>query len=316
MKRTFQYQGFEFCSNDDLGCDLFIFAVGYESRSIFIASKIGLEVPNRVGLGFRSRQTESFVSNRRWVEDSGATFLDLTLTEFNHWTEGPLTDLVSGARIIAVDVSSFSRDRLATLLMKCWRFLEDKEIEELRILYAPGKFDVQHLPEAYTQVASAELLFNFEGDWVDTERSLTAIIGLGYEPGRALGAFELLEPENTVLFLPDSIDSRYDHFVRTYNAPLTASGSKMVELSYDVMDSPDLLDRMLRIIDGAAVHGRSVLVPLGPKIFAAISCIASLLSSPQVPIWRISGGESEPAYDVQAEGHYCVLSLRRHEVDK
>lgn len=292
--------------------DALIYAVGYERRSRHIASSVARGVELKIGIGFQSRQVGSFAANGRFARDSGV-FLDLGHSAFERWVSDELHDVLGEARSIAVDVSSFSRDRLAALIAFLWsRLTAHKCLEELVFMYAPGAFDDAALPSRHTVVASAELLKGFEGGWSDPERPATAIIGLGYEPGRALGAVELLEPESTVLLVPTGVDVRYDRQVEIVNRPLLASDAGTVPLIYDVMRPEFLLAELLRLIQGCAVHGRAVLVPLGPKIFAAMAYVASLLAEPAVPVWRLSGGDSEEPRDIAAEGSVANVAFRRN----
>src|SRR5262249_8833739 len=159
--------------------------------------------------------------------------------------------------------SSFSRDRLGALLSLLLNATQRGDVEELRILYAPAAFSTALVPDSPTLIGSAELLGGFEGPLVDPDRAVTAIVGLGYEPGRALGAVELLEPQRTVLLRPVGVDSRYDKQVAKVNAALLGGHGGSVPLEYDVLQPRVLLEELRRLLRGISTYERAVLVPLG-----------------------------------------------------
>jgi hypothetical protein len=290
--------------------DLLIHAVGYEARSRFIAESLADVTRRRVGLGFMSREVLSFQENRLWTISNGGEFIDLDNEQFSQWMESELNAALVDAESVALDVSSFSRDRLGVLVRAVWIAVEDGRISRADILYAPAEFDAGTTWLEDDAVASAELLTGFEGSWSDPERPLTSIVGLGYEPGRALGALELLEGEAAVAFVPRGVDRRYDQRVEAVNAGLLEHGAAVTVRRYNVLDGVWLCDELLRLLQGVAVHGRAALVPLGPKLFAAACCAVSLdHRSGGAAIWRISGREGEPAVPRSAIGSLSGFRL-------
>ncbi len=288
--------------------DLLLFAVGFETRATYIAKRSACHVDALIGLGFPERHVIAYDNNAEWAKAAASEFHELDDDAFRDWASNfPLP--MAGR--VGIDVSSFSRDRIGALIKRLFTWTGEAGEREFVILYSPGRFSRRALRAARVNLGSAELLPGYEGMVVDPELALTAIVGLGYEPGRALGAIEVLEASLATAFLPIGIDPEYEIHVRRANEALLKSDGVVVQLPYRVLDPSTLFEEIARLIVGTSRTGRCVLVPLGPKIFAAVACVAALDVVPQTPVWRVSGGQSELPIDSAPEGPIVAVRMSR-----
>jgi hypothetical protein len=294
--------------SDIARCEIFIFALGYEERSIYIAQNITQPSQRRIAVGFGSRQVLSFSANLSWAIESGIEYREVKDEEFLSWCSD-MVSMLDGTHTVAFDVSSFNRDRLGPLLRALMAWLRGRRENELVICYAPASFSSISAASIAngSLLGSAELLPGFEGDFVDPSQALTAIVGLGYEPGRALGSIELIEAPLVTVFLPYGVDEKYDAALIAANAGLTERTSRVSVARYNVLAPWELYDELYRLVWGLSLQGRSTIVPLGPKIFCAVACLVANELAVSPPIWRVSAGSEELAIDCQAAGPVCAL---------
>ena len=102
------------------------------------------------------------------------------------------------------------------------------------------------------------------------------------------------------LFLPQGPDQRFEGAVLTANRLLTEEVG--VPLRYDILDPEDAFQKLASLVIGLLPRFRPMIIPLGPKIFAALSMLLALRLFPQICIWRTSAGSGEEVADRQASG--------------
>lgn len=310
-------RGYEKATESDVAeCEVFIYALGYESRSSHILTTFTARSQRLIGIGFGSRKGLAFAENHLVAQRRGSELYEIQDEDFSTWC-ADLGALLGGAKSVALDVSSFSRDRLGRLLQSLMQWRDSVLEREFVVCYAPASYEsVSELSRDHGfLLGSAELLRGFEGDYIDPAQPLTAIIGLGYEPGRAVGSIELIEAPLVTAFLPHGVDERYDRAVVQANAGLLGRPTRVSVAPYNVLAPWDLFDELYRLVWGLSLQGRSTLVPLGPKIFCAVACLVSWEVNPSPPIWRVSAGGEDLPVDSHAAGPICGLVVRSRRVD-
>lgn len=289
--------------------DALIYSVGYEARSRHVAEVLRLRCQRLVALGFLSHHTLSFDVNARWAKKYAHWFECLPAQEIVGTVEEQILKAVETAegRVrIAVDVSSFSRDRLGSVILATLAVAADQPEAVVHFLYAPARFSRSPAADV-GEIGVADLIDGFVGWAFDPAQATVAIVGLGYEPGRALGAIELLEPGRLALYLPRGIDGRFDRASETANAGLLGPVSRDVR-EYRVLRPRTLYGELAEIASGLP-DLRPVFVPFGPKVFACCAMLVSALAEEAVPVWRISGGELEPPRQRSAVGEIAGLEV-------
>ncbi|MGH1461879.1 MAG: hypothetical protein ACRBB6_07580 [Neptuniibacter sp.] len=141
---------------------------------------------------------------------------------------------------------------------------------------------------------------------------VTAIVGLGYEKNKALGAIEYLEASNSVLLLPNSSEESYKGDIIEQNDTLLSFTPEELQVNYDVQTPVDTIYLLDSLISGYKHGTKVVLLPFGPKIFFACSLIAAI-ANPEVSVWHVSSVDHQNSLNQDREvadifGFSCLVS--------
>ena len=290
----------------------FICALGYESRARAILERFEPRAQHRVALEFPEPQTGlAFRKNRAAMSDFGC---DIRPAQNDARFRAAIQDVFSTLRTesgvplrVLIDVSSQTRSRIAQLLMHCKR-LGRTESFQADIVYALADFspsDRNELPMQYIEPVCPE----FAGVSLDPGRPPTAVVGLGYEVGKALGAVEYLQADESWMFVPESPIGEYLIEVAQANELLLASTPPRRVIRYEVLNPFDTYGILESLVFGLERDSRPMLLPFGPKIFSVVSMLAALKHE-TASVWRISSGEPERPTDRIASRHVCGLQIR------
>ncbi len=282
--------------------DMMFVTCGYESRATYILSHFSGDIGHLSVLDYRCEGVHSYDTNRALIEPLASSWLDLRTPELAariatlvHERMAELDDH-EPARVF-VDVSSCSRSVLANLLLAL-AAPHDRRIL-LTCGYAISEFYEPPQGELPSNI-SEPVIGELSGWSHDLSKPPCAIIGLGFEPGRAIGSIDYLEVPEVRLFLPQGPDQRFEFSVLAANRLLIEEVG--VPLRYDVVDPEDTFQKLASLVLGLLPRFRPIIIPLGPKIFAALSMLLALRLFPQICIWRTSAGSGEDVADRQASG--------------
>lgn len=142
----------------------------------------------------------------------------------------------------------------------------------------------------------------------DCNLPCAAIIGLGYEIDIAVGTLEAIEPERVIAFYPKGRDIRFEHQVLAANQPIFDGTLSTIKIGYSVEGPLQIYNSVMAVCGDLIEDYRPVLIPFGPKIFAAMAILASLAHSRKIPVWRVSPVDLEEPVSVHASG--VVISFR------
>ena len=181
---------------------VFVAACGYERRSSAIANIMTLP-PQRIALCFkelshalsRSRNEADFSKrsySKHLVSGDDSTGIQDLVAEF-------LTSS-TGKRAIAFDISAMTRVWHSAIIRQL-RVLEADDEIDVFFTYVPGQFSKPKGVAPTNEFVGPVPGFASLGT---PDRPVAAVIGLGYERDRALGLEQLLDPRQTVLFVPRS----------------------------------------------------------------------------------------------------------------
>lgn len=289
--------------------DLLVACVGFEKRSRFVSEKLRACATHLEASAFEYNRRLSFHENLTWFASNRFNVREHRDAEFRAWVSSILDSATSGvgepARVL-VDISSMTRDRIAAVVVEAANCSGQRRLD-IDFLYAFAEYSD---PVAYlTPIATpAPVLPEFAGYAGNPNVPPSCVIGLGYEPGKVLGAFEYLEPGETWLFLPLGEDRRYAEGVREANAIMLEAdrGERLIE--YDVLDPYGTFYRLESLASGLIAESRPALLPLGPKIFALCAVLVAARHTPVVSVWRVTAGPSEPPNERTATG--TVVGIR------
>ncbi len=284
-----------------------IYTIGYEARSRFVASALrsNSSTPT-LACPVNRRRTLSFESNLAWAVAQGFTIVEQTESSLAAGFRAITTHLAEcdrdrdGRLRVVVDVSSMSRVRLASVLSAIARVCAFGPVT-VRFLYAPVAFSEP--PEDVAPVSIFEAVgpdfAAIEQEW---DLPLTLLIGLGYEPDRALGAHEYLEPDETWIFLPTGTDHRFDDALIRTNSHILSLVDPVRQFAYSLAEPGEIWRLIYSITSGALNRSRVALVPFGPKLFTLASLLVAFSFPGRVSVLRVSAGEGEATEDHEASG--------------
>jgi len=286
---------------------LFIAALGYEERSRFIAEHSHPNAARKIALAFDQQKVHAFVQNLEWFSSNDFHVKIIDDNGFRLELASVVRDLcVEGDVSILVDISSISRIRLA-LIVECFSEACSNQSLSVDFVYALAEYTS---PPA-SNIANSHVgpvLASFAG-WPDEpDRAITAIVGLGYEQDKALGAAEHLQADDVWAFMPVSEVQEYSPALIKANQLLLDSIKPDHLMSYRVQDPFDCFIRLESLVYGLSLSRNPVLLPFGPKLFA-LCCLLVATAHRSIPVWRVSAQELEPAMERRANGSIYGLSV-------
>lgn len=192
---------------------------------------------------------------------------------------------------VVVDTSLIKRSCLAGIFNEIYQIAEHQHLN-LYIYYSLGKYIEPNNDQLHPNKRVSSVHPRFMGWDEEQDLNVMAIVGLGYEKDKAVGAVEYLESLRTVVFIPNSSESAYLEEVKNQNEHLISSTNKNDQIFYDVENPVRTLLKIDSVLAGCYQKYKPVLLPFGPKIFYACSLLAAM-AHPNASVWYVSGEESE-----------------------
>lgn len=286
--------------------DVAIVSCGYESRSRFLVESGALKASRHIVLAFEANRLEAYERNLAFFKRlPGSVILeDSRLRELPAVLDG------LQPKSVAVDLSTMDRSMIAETYYAI--AVSGARSAPEGWFYAVADFTPPPLEQMAgpTTFAGPVAPF-FAGLDSDFTKPAVPVIGIGYEPGKALGVLDYLEADSPFVFLPTGPDERYEAAVRKSNAELLSEIDTARIVQYDVLDPVDLVDKLEQATYAAELDGRPLLVPLGPKVFVLASLLVSELHGLEPAVWRFSAGDAEPVRDRSASGRTSTIGFRR-----
>ena len=289
--------------------DLFLATLGYEQRARYVAEHVGPQAREYLAAGFQRQQELSYKANREWFLRAGYEVNEQADGEVTAWCHDRVRAAIANgdeSLRMCVDISSMSRRRIASVVQTVMEQVPPRGAV-VDFVYAVAKYVAP--PREMTQVNSVgPVLPQFAG-WSDRpDRPVSAIVGIGYEYDKAVGALEYIEPATVWGFQPISTDERYDRKAERANRFLWEMLPTERRVRYHVDRPFDCFVALESLSFGVLQDSRVVLVPFGPKIFTVCCLLTAVVHFPRVAVWRVSSGENEAAVDRIANG--TVIGLR------
>jgi hypothetical protein len=289
--------------------DVFLGCISYESRCLNVFSKTRRKQSYRI---FLDRQDTSAVAQRsRKIASRMSEILkcadDLKEVEagvFNELACRASTDEVPLA--ILLDISSMPRPYIAAVLSAICSVADIRPIR-LLVTYSLAKYTPP--PSSISPNATVSPVHKKFAGWTDDPgKSVAAVVGLGYERHKAMGAVEYLQSSEWWLFLPLSAESKFRTQVNKHNKLLCEATPKDRLFEYDLHSPLKTLVVLETLISSIKKSFKPALLPFGPKIFFFLSLITALVH-PEASVWYVSGEADDPKIDRAASGHVIGLEI-------
>lgn len=268
--------------------DIFINSLGYEERACCLIRAKRIEAALFVSLSFSEDRILSFDENRASMEGLSA----LIVPDASIFFRRQFKELVSGLEKkvgrplnVGIDVSSMNRT-MAALCLSAMFALSEK-IASFSILYVPAKFRKPNLLFAPIDQVGAVIP---ELSGFDSEPALPValVLGLGYEYGTAIGLINQLEPNFTICFKAIGNDEQYEGAVRDANLDFDFNPYNVEVSEYELLDLSAAYAHIENIVYSLFRSYRVVMVPMGPKILAALLTLIALKYFGRVALWRVA----------------------------
>jgi len=200
---------------------------------------------------------------------------------------------------ILLDISVFSRHRLCRIL---WFLFGN--------LPAGGRIVINYSVAEFVGPPSSGYPVRQFGPVIEELNTLpgrpslpiSVIVGLGYEPEKALGAVGVLDPGTVFFLVPLGVDSRYEDSVRLSNQALLASYGTRSHLTYSIAKPYSTYIDLKGLVSRLRLESRVMILPLGPKVLSAISIVLAWEYFPDVSVWRVSSEEAEIPVNKKSSG--------------
>jgi hypothetical protein len=291
--------------------DCVIVACGYEQRSRHMAESIEFSAARRVAYAYGLHEVLAFKANHRIFSRLNYDIQTVSDDEFYDRLDSEIASVRSegGRRTLLVDISCFTRFRLASLI-RCFSALDDVDVDFFYSLasYSPPSGDD---PVSDHVGPASEYFSGWSGEYTSPA---VVVSGLGYEYMKALGVIELVDPSGTWLFLPRSPIEAYDESVDKANKLLLRDVDSTQVIPYDVVNAPALVRDLFSLLAHLRGHFRCVLIPLGPKIFAFCAMLAGAYFR-DIAVWRVSAGKFSRPTNRRPSGVSTLFRVSFRQMD-
>lgn len=285
----------------DFAFDVAIVSIGYERRCRWIVEQSDLRAERGIGLEFGFLAEASYSDNRRFFE--GRSYSIIPGLAKN--TIGEISKIITACPKatnvrVFVDVSAMSREMIANVVLAIEHARQIVSLD-VSVAYAPSKFGGSYTSSPIRRAAPIKT--ELRGWSNQPSLPLGTIMGLGCEPGMALGALQYLEPQKSWVFWPESIDEEFTKELKNAN---THIGDIFDVTSFNYsLAIPNMargrLEALLNALDG---RYRLIIIPFGPKLFAWLSVSTVVFEARQnIGIWAFSSKEHGNPVDRSASGH-------------
>jgi hypothetical protein len=283
--------------------NLFIYGMGFETRSTKIVSYVGrdtkvfaLKMPEMKIHSYERNVKFAYTQNHLVVENFGQFVLDTLKKIFERRPDGPMR--------IGFDVSSINRIMLVEILTRLARLC--REDDKVEVFYCPAAYQ-----EPDWQFPQIERMgpINSTFSIIDTDPSkpLCLIFGAGFEAGISMGMISQLEPRVSFCFWGTGVDNRFDRAVRRANFNFEFDGFNTKAIAYNIRDPKGAFSQLESVVYGLISDYRVIIIPLGPKLFTFLTALIGMTYLGNVAIWRVQYARKNPPDSLP--GQNCVSSV-------
>lgn len=297
----------------DFHLDIVVCALGYEARATKVARTYFSDATRRVCIGFDRHKTLNYSQNLEYFRrHKYEIMLDVADEVFESRLVGILSPSLGmfsqGPTKIGVDISCFDRHRLAILTNLLFDLVVEGSISEVLFFYNVALYQAPSSDFSYnTKLQPVHAAF--VGARPHPGAPTVAVIGLGYEREKAVGAAEYLEASEVYAFIPKSGIERYFESVQKSNALLLAQLRTDYKVVYDVSDAASLVSDLSSLVRGLMYRSAVLLVPLGPKMFALAALLTAKVHT-RASVWRMSQAGDGACLDRLPTDSFSILKMK------
>ena len=285
----------------ELTFDVAVTAVGYERRCTYVTRRFGVSAKHQLGFSFGFLEEGAYQANRSFFEERSWRIQSAqNPLSFSRITEAlALSDRGSRRARLFIDISSMSREMMANIALAVEAARTSKEVE-LTIAYAPAIFSGTYLAAPIR--LAAPVLPRLSGWSSRPDVPLGVVMGLGCEPGLALGALQVLEPIKAWVYTPRGFDERFEKELDKANSSVSDIFD-VTEFEYELSEPEVTHGRLEALLNSISPSFRLICVPFGPKLFSWLVFSSVIFSGRKhIGIWSFSSREQGEAVERDASG--------------
>jgi hypothetical protein len=287
--------------------DAVVAAVGFEARSRAVAEILQPSGKRSAACAFPDQKELCYYDNLDWYTKSGYSVQERNDEDFGKWFEDFLLDIREDdvdEYKVAIDVSSVTRLRLA-IMVDILRRRQDEKPVVVDFIYSIARFSSP--PDSdVPNVHVGPVLKSFAGWSLNTDQPAVAIVGLGYEENKALGAVEHLQASQVWAFTPTSPVQEYKKAMELANSVLFDTIPRENRILYRAEQPIECFVSLESLTERCLRSSGVVLLPFGPKIFSVCALLVASIHV-DAAVWRVSAGGAEPARNRVASEYFCGL---------
>lgn len=290
--------------------DMLLGCISHESRCLNVFNKTQRKCSFKL---FLDTQSTSDVAQRsRKIAGRAATILKSS-SELKEIESGVFNEFINKSSAdkifldVLLDISSMPRPYIAAVMSAICSVADIRAIR-LFTMYSLAKYTP---PPSFLSpnITVGPVHNKFAGRTDDPGKSVAAVVGLGYERNKAMGAVEYIQTSDWWLFLPISTESKFRSQVNKHNRSLCEGTPKDKQFEYDLHSPLKTLVLLESLVSSIKETYKPALFPFGPKIFFFLSLITALIH-PEASVWYVSGEADDPKTDRAASAHVIGLEIQ------
>ena len=291
--------------------DILINAAGCEQRSSALVRRQAVIADNIICIRFPANGNSIALSNQELMSSLGGQLIDDFDTYFRSQFISKMYAISStrGEPIsVGLDVSSMNRTMIATVAVAIASCADC--VRRMTLFYLPAAFSNPNLDFPVTQKVGPVIpeLLGFD---LDPRLPFALAMGVGYEYGVGVGLISQIEPRFALCLRAVGIDKRFESAVRQANLDFEFGPDCEIG-EYNILDPVGTFQMLDDICYGLSKENRLVIVPLGPKIFAALSILCGIKYFGTVAVWRVVS--KTEVYDAVAAGPIAHFSVEMNDL--
>lgn len=295
----------------------FDFLLGYlcvETRSIHVLQHAHDRCANRIMLvETRTSDSQEKAPHKHWAkkaEKINVVFQDdeLEIDSLEREIEQRFSSRGEVGTPISVllDISSMPRSVIASVMAIIEDMASTRRIDVV-VAYCLAKYT----PPVDHNLANKTVRPvhpSFTGFAIDAGLPVAAIVGLGYEKGKALGAVEYIQSSDWWVFVPTSEETKYLKKVNEHNQTILNVIGADRRFEYSIHSPLLTVTQLESLISNLFSTHKPVLLPFGPKIFFFCSLLVSMVHH-HCAVWHVVGETPPAKADVSTSAYVMCLSF-------
>ena len=289
--------------------DLFILALGYEKRSVYLVEKYNISTNHKIAVAHLGKQrllnrkkNEIFIRNNNFeiIHASGEeTFpIDIILNIIKKDENAVVKILIDYSCMTKVWYAGII-NTITSLSFKCRKM-------EIYFSYTPAEFNALRRQKRARFINSVV----HEGQKkLSAAKPVALIIGLGLNNLRAEMLINSIKPAVIYYLYADPANNiKYVQRVLRNNQEIIASSEIRNLYCYPLNDLNKINNILTCLCLDLRLKYKIIIAPFGPKVFSLISILIAN-RYPDLDVWRVSSGPDEPAIDRIPEGDPLIYKV-------